>query len=182
MGLRTEQISYLGKRCIMSECDFLGVFPADRIPTVVNGGKRPAAYVVTIDTSDKPGKHWIAFWHRRGGEAEYFDSYGLPLENYTDVYKHLPQTTKIVASNNKCLQSYESVLCGHYCIFFLAFRSAGYSMTTITNLIDAQGHSANRDCYVARKVAELICGNRYSSFAYCNCDPSSQCCISMMTK
>ena len=92
----------------MSECDFLGVFPADKIPAVVNGWKRPAAYVDNIDTSDKPGKHWITVWHRRGGDTEYFDSYGIPLENYIDVSKHLLPTTKIVASNSKCLQSYES--------------------------------------------------------------------------
>ena len=134
----------------MSECDFLGVFPAYKIPNLVNGWKRHAAYVVNIDTSDKPGKHWITFWHRRGGDAEYFDSYGIPLENYIDVSKHLPPTTKIVASNSKCLQSYGSVLCGHYCIFFLAFRSAGFSMTTITNLINSQGYSNNRE--LCRKI------------------------------
>ena len=57
---------------------FLGVFPADKIPT------HPIAdtcFVANTDPHYLPGTHWVAFYISPVKRAFYFDSFGLPPRN-----------------------------------------------------------------------------------------------------
>ena len=60
---------------------FQGVYPSDKLPT--NVSSYPALFIANVDTSDKPGTHWVAFYFTKEREGEFFDCYGLPPSNYT---------------------------------------------------------------------------------------------------
>ncbi|KAK3704916.1 hypothetical protein QZH41_005383, partial [Actinostola sp. cb2023] len=58
---------------------FLGVFPADRLPTTHRSG---TGLIVNTDPSDRPGTHWVAMYWDNEGRAEFFDSYGQTPQSY----------------------------------------------------------------------------------------------------
>ena len=51
------------------------VYAADHVPKILS--PTPIAIVTNLDTSNKPGSHWIAIYIDRNGYGIYFDSYGL---------------------------------------------------------------------------------------------------------
>lgn len=120
--------------------DFLGVFSSNQIPFV---DKKPSAFVINTDPSDKPGKHWVAVYHKSNGEAEYFDSFGLPPLT-PDILKHLEDNAFHWHYNPTILQHYSSNTCGKYCILFLLLRSRGYSFCSIVNFFTKQLRSNDK--------------------------------------
>jgi len=70
------------------------------------------------------GKHWIAWFVTSPTTCEFFDSYGNSLSHYDKLQ---PPVKKIVKQNCKSLQSYDSYVCGQYCLMFLYFRAMGKS-------------------------------------------------------
>ena len=99
----------------------VGVFAADQLPTK----EFPGAYIVNTDTSSQPGKHGVAFFTTEEG-TECFDSFG---ENPSAYSEHIAQWLKDDCQVVQCvtLQSRDSTVCGQYCIYFILFRSYGFS-------------------------------------------------------
>ena len=58
---------------------FQGVYSSDKLPTSVS--HYPALFISNVDTGDKPGSHWVAFYFTKEQEGEFFDSYGAPPAN-----------------------------------------------------------------------------------------------------
>ena len=111
---------------------FQGVYSSDKLPT--NISSYPALFIANVDTSDKPGTHWVAFYFTEEREGEFFDSYGLPPSNYTGTFtSFLNNNSNGWKFNSKTLQSIDSKVCGHYCLYFALFRSRRVSMSTIVN-------------------------------------------------
>lgn len=117
--------------------DFLGVFPSDQLPKIQT---RPCCFIANTDPSTKPGQHWIAMYF--GRYNEYFDSYALEPQEDFRVYK-----PEIVS--NHCLQSFDSAVCGEYCIYFLYKRGRGVPFATI---IDNLRRKNNPDLFVKRYI------------------------------
>lgn len=126
---------------------YAGCFPSDalRLP-----GKYPSAAVVNLDTSDEPGSHWVAIYMKSPSSVYYFDSYGMhPVENVESILQNFPHRTV-----NDCLvQSVNSSVCGHYCIFFLVHCCLGYSYEKIMSTL--MSHN-NPDVFVASYVRKLL--------------------------
>lgn len=101
-----------------------GVYASDCLPVRISSS---SALVVNTDPHTKKGTHWIAIYLDHLGDLEYFDSLGQrPL-----VPEHLAfikRNSKHYFYNTRPLQSYNSTVCGHYCLVYLYFRSHGYSM------------------------------------------------------
>lgn len=128
----------------------MGVFPADHIPM---RWPRPYALIANTDNHDKPGTHWIAVYLTNNGNAIYFDSYGLP----PIVHQHHQRVTMNSRNykwNTKRLQSFNSSVCGQYCVMFLHYMSRGYSLEKFCNLF-------SNDC----KNNDMIVQNFYSKVA-----------------
>lgn len=51
----------------------IGVFARDQIPHKFHNF--PCGFIVNTDTSDRPGKHWLAFYMESKNNVEFFDSY-----------------------------------------------------------------------------------------------------------
>ena len=111
---------------------FQGVYPSDKLLTRVSSF--PALFIANVDTSDKPGLHWIAFYFTKDREGEFFDSYGLTPSNYTGTFTpFLNNNSNSWTSNSVTLQSINSKVCGHYCLYYALFRCRNNSMSTIVH-------------------------------------------------
>ena len=72
----TVQLTLILRKDRYTRGVFQGVYPSDKLPTSVLSYQ--ALFIANVDTSDKPGSHWIAFYFTEEKEGEFFDSYGLP--------------------------------------------------------------------------------------------------------
>lgn len=62
---------------------FQGVYPSNKLPTSIS--VYPALFIANVDTSEKPGSHWLALYFTNKQEGEFFDSYGLHPSRYTET-------------------------------------------------------------------------------------------------
>ena len=128
---------------------FQGVYPSDQLPASVS--HYPALFIANVDTSDKPGSHWVAFYFTKEQEGEFFDSYGSPPSNYSGTFTaFLNNNSNQWTFNTVTLQSIYSKVCGHYCLYFALYRSRRISMSTIVHLF-SQDTSKN-DSLVKRFI------------------------------
>ena len=136
----------------------LGVYAADKIPRVLSS---PAAIVSNLDTADKPGSHWIAIYIDKNGYGNYFDSYGLaPLSAH-----HLDCLRRNCARyrwSEKQLQSFDSKVCGEYCIVFLYYMCIGGNLRSFHSLFGSR--TRDNDILVTRfhkKLKKYLKRNRF---------------------
>ena len=66
---------------------WLGVFPADRLPSRIT--QFPRGLVANTDPSTKPGMHWVAMYFPDASTSEFFDSYGFPPSFYSPYFEKL---------------------------------------------------------------------------------------------
>src|SRR5437016_1060028 len=87
--------------------------------------KFPQALIVnSADRYSKSGGvHWLLLLVFSPNECEFFDSYGNPFESYK-FYPKLDKHYKIQV-NKYQIQSFNSSLCGVYCIYFFQQRLNG---------------------------------------------------------
>src|SRR5689334_20148323 len=101
---------------------FKGVLARDQLPNKI---KKPAAYIINTENSDKKGEHWLALFYDRNCRCDFFDSFGLHPAFY-NLEKYLYKTSSTWQYNKNQLQSLESSYCGNYCIYFILLRSRGF--------------------------------------------------------
>ncbi len=105
------------------ELKFFGVFPRDKAPACAEVASYPACLIVNADNSNEAGSHWLALLYVTAMHAEFFDSYGLKPEFYS-LEHLLPSATNAITDLSVVqLQSDDSDVCGHYCIYFLFERA-----------------------------------------------------------
>lgn len=99
-------------------------YAADRIPTALS---LPAAIIINTDTAAKKGEHWISLYIDENAFGSYFDSYGLPPTSPYHLDR-IKRNCRRYQFNKKQLQSFDSKVCGEYCIMFLHHMCAGVSL------------------------------------------------------
>lgn len=93
---------------------FRGVFMKDELPKQIWKNEMG---IVNLDNTTGPGTHWVCY-KKLNDIVYYFDSFGnLPPPQ--ELQKYFSCSKKILY-NNDSLQSYDSVVCGHLCLEFLA--------------------------------------------------------------
>ena len=152
---------------------FDGVYASDCLPMFCGGGD--TGLVMNIDPSTQSGSHWVSIYIQNG-KGEYFDSYGMapPLE---DFMRFLKTNTKTWTYNKQELQSLDSTVCGHYCIWFLSERARGKSMQNIVQQFSKTDTKWN-DNTVKRQVETRFGGivKNMSSAAAATSSKCVQCC------
>ena len=81
-----------------------------------NGRKSNEAAIINLDNETGPGTHWVAY-RKTGRHVIYFDSFGnlkppKELVNYLGV--------DLIHYNYEKFQDYNTFICGHLCLKFLA--------------------------------------------------------------
>ena len=126
--MNTRQITQLMKNNARTKRSFVGVFPADYVPTHPRRSK-PCSYIANTDRGDQPGQHWVCMFFPINGLPEFFDSYGFPPQE---------EFLKILGNNYKYSKGFYqfpiSSTCGQFCIFYIHQRCTGKSMEEIIAL------------------------------------------------
>jgi hypothetical protein len=125
--MNTDQIRNALQANPITSPSFRGVFAADTIQTL---DPLPGSCVVNTDSSNEPGRHWIAVFQTSADIVEIFDSFGKDLSFYgIDFFK----SQKVIRQTEQ-LQSASSTVCGQYCLFFLLRRAGCEKYTDIIHL------------------------------------------------
>ena len=104
---------------------FNGVYSRDNLPKIKDG-----VYVTNLDECCGFGTHWIALYVL-DNDVIYFDSFGV---------QHIPKKIKAFISNKNIkinifrIQTYDSIMCGSFCIGFIDFMLPGNTLTGFKNL------------------------------------------------
>ena len=129
--------NYLETNTVTSDA-FLNVYALDQLPKKKLTQER-WLLICNCCPADRRGEHWVAMFYERGGDVEFFDSFGLTPEAYGDAILSFisAQEQDCVVYNNAQLQSPESDACGHYCIMFAYHRCRGESFKAIVEKLNA---------------------------------------------
>ena len=138
-----------------NEPRFNGVYSRDNLPKIKDG-----AYIINLDEYSDIGTHWVALYIGRASPKDlnnnnvtYFDSFGvehIPKEIKAFIDRSLSITTNIFT-----VQSYDSIMCGYFCIGFIDFLLARKTLTEFTNLFSPNNCKKNDGIilnYFMRKV------------------------------
>lgn len=147
----------------------VGVYAADRIPRSLT---LPAAIVTNIDTSNKLGSHWVAFYIDNDGAGNYFDSYGIPPTSPHHL-ERLKQNCRNFRWNRKKLQSFDSKVCGEYCVMFIRNMCSGCSMRAFCNIFSS--NSEKNDNLVAKLYKNLLKKLKHKKCLNANSFPRENC-------
>jgi hypothetical protein len=152
---------------------FLGVFSSDTIPSFNSVSKFPCCFITNIDPAHLKGSHWVAFYYKSKHSLEFFDSYG-----HSPSYYKLANIPSGLQYNVHSLQSYYSSVCGHYCVFYLYYRSHAKSLLQIIKEIEYQGKNKPplMDKFVKSTVHSLAHRSPTKNPSIPN---KSQCCTSL---
>ena len=130
--MNTAEIDKLLRAEPASRKVFQGVYACDRLPKSLK--KFPCGIVANTDKSTESGTHWLAYFFPEKGRGEFFDSYGhFPLYYNEQLNDFLIDNSCSYKCNTETLQSSLSSVCGEFCIYFIAHRARGYSMSKIVN-------------------------------------------------
>ena len=97
--------------------------------------------MINLDEYHDVGTHWVALYVNNKS-ATYFDFFGV---------EHIPKEIEKFIGNKNILanifrtQTYESVMCGYFCIGFIDIMFNGNSLTNFTNLFPPNDIKKNDD-------------------------------------
>ena len=126
---------------------FRGVFGKNELGPVE---RYPCCMIVNESDFGTRGTHWVAVYFDLDGNCEYFDSYGqFPVPAIERFLSH--NTRGVCQMNTKQFQSYNSDVCGQYCIYYLTKRCENISMNKILSVLDVNTRREN-DHFVLQYV------------------------------
>lgn len=182
--MNTDEIQCILKRAELMTMRFLGVFPADKVPVPVlvpqgcddDDDDKLCCCVANTDPDDRPGEHWVAFVWKGKVLYEYFDPYGMPLEMYPALNKTMTaMKKKNMQPTLAAVQPPLSTACGHFCIYFLYYRSRNLSLAGIVSRL-LRVSVGFRDSVVRSFVRDLTSKLHVRRPCRSNVCKGSQCC------
>lgn len=100
--------------------NFIGVFPLDKLPSQHH--VPPFNFIVNTDTSNLPGRHWIAV-HVDEWKTVLFDPVGI---YYPPILcRHVIKFGRPIVYNWKQYQPITKPICGQYCLAWLRSINRG---------------------------------------------------------
>ena len=120
-----------------NEPRFNEVFTRDNLPNTIKNG----VYAINLDEYRDIGTHWVALYVNNK-TITYFDSFGV---------EYIPREIIKFIGNEKIItnifriETYDSIMCGYFCIGFINFTFNGNSLTVYTNLFLPNDFKKNDD-------------------------------------
>ena len=133
-----------------NEPRFNGVYSRDNLPKITKKG----AYVINLDEYENTGTQWIALFIKTN-EVIYFDSFGIEYipKEINKFIRSKELRAKALGSavgNNKKIkanifriQTYDSIMCGYFCIEFINYMLKGKTLLDYTNLFSPNDFKKN---------------------------------------
>ena len=140
--MNTYHISTIISSSSGSSRTFKGVFARDQF--VNQEIVFPGLYVFNTDNINQAGSHWVAAYFSKEQKCEYFDSYGIaPL--FDDVINKFLSIDNSFVCNQHILQSFNTNVCGIYCIIYSVMKCKGYDLHKIIDLFLTTANDDERD-------------------------------------
>ena len=127
-------INFEIKRYYQKETRFNGVYLRKNLPKIKDG-----AYIINLDKYDSIETHWIALYVN-DNNVTYFDSFRV---------EHIPKELRKFIGNRNIItniyriQTYDSIMCGYFCIRFIDFMLKGKSVLEYRNLFSPNDYEKN---------------------------------------
>ena len=114
---------------------YRGTFMLDELPKKINDIE---CGIVNFNLSFQQGTHWVCYY-KKNTERMYFDSFGvitpIQVQKYLKTKNEFKNKIGVIQRSSDVLQSYNTVICGQYCLYFLKSISLGNTYRqTIDNL------------------------------------------------
>lgn len=146
--LDTNQITRALTTCPTTSKYFVCCCAADRMPKIT---KYPASMVVNLDTSDRPGSHWVMVFALNKSRVLFFCPFGQPPRGL--IRRYLKANFKKFSRNKCVFQPIKSLACGHFAMFVIYCLSKGCSFEKTLSLLM---RSDNPDLLVRKFVSRLL--------------------------
>lgn len=119
-----------------------GVFAKDELPLklpVIPGG-----FIANTQGKDEKGEHWIAIYVDASNTGYFFDSFGYRPAFYNQHFVNFFERNNLVVQfNDKQLQSFNSNVCGFYCIFILSHLCRNIKFNDVIQLFHCNDNLCN---------------------------------------
>ena len=118
-----------------NEPRFNGIYSRDNLQKIKVG-----EYIINLDEYSDIGTRWVASYVQNN--VTYFDSFRV---------EHVPKEIRTFIGNKNIktnifrIQTYDSIVCGYFCIGFIDFMLAGKTLTDFTNLSSPNNFKRNDD-------------------------------------
>jgi hypothetical protein len=128
----TGSILKILSRLFKNKVAYFDVIPCDHLDGIIIK-QFPMLLVVNNRGSDHDGEHWVAlFMESKTSPLKFFCSYGLGIESYAKNFSNFAIRLNVpVIQNKKCLQSFNSNVCGQYAIYALHRFSSGCCLMSL---------------------------------------------------
>ena len=118
-GLSNGYVEELLYAALNSPNKFKGVYPCDMFLEFIKKNrhlfKTGDCFVINMSSSNHGGSHFVCLIINTKGNAEYFDSYGLPYSVDSNINKALADAGLKTSTFQQQIQSLTSKFCGVYC-------------------------------------------------------------------
>lgn len=149
--------------CVIN-CDYvlreraIGVFSLDQIKKIKFEFGEERFLICNTQPRYRSGEHWIAIVSLPDGSIEFFDSFGNAAASLSPSFEtFMRKQSNACVYNVRQLQDESSIVCGHYCVYYLLHRCRGISMSDIVNKF-SDNYLVN-DVYVSQFIS--------TRFPYC---------------
>ena len=118
-----------------NEPRFNGIYSRDNLQKIKVG-----EYIINLDEYSDIGTRWVASYVQNN--VTYFDSF---REEHIQKEFRTFIGNKNIKTNIFRIQTYDSIVCGYFCIGFIDFMLAGKTLTDFTNLSSPNNFKRNDD-------------------------------------
>tara|TARA_Y100000296_G_C5074892_1_gene206801 strand:+ start:71 stop:520 length:450 start_codon:yes stop_codon:yes gene_type:complete len=119
--------------------NFRGVFMRDTLP---KSPRKEECGIVNFNTTKEKGSHWVCYY-KKGLNRIYFDSFGqitpIEIQNYLKTNKE--KGLAVIQRNTDIVQSINTNICGHLCLFVLKALTSGWSFQEVLNHLNGYSRS-----------------------------------------
>lgn len=150
--MNTDQLQCVINKNLCFSILVKGVFSVDTLPRRVT--LYPSAYICNTDTSHLPGSHWVVMWFKSSDYAEFFDSFGNAASYYDyRLEDFLKRNVRVYYHNIITVQSYDSINCGYFVLYYLLMKCKDVNISSIVNVLQNVDFS---DKYVVKYVSKYF--------------------------
>ena len=107
-----------------------GIYAIDEMK-LINTVSYPSSFVINLDSSYKPGSHWVAVYFDRNGIGEYFEPFAPYPPQEADHF--LCSHAKWWQYNHMQVQELYTTTCGQFVLFYVYQKSSGLTLEVIVH-------------------------------------------------
>ena len=126
--MNSRQLHWILSGDKFTKLSFKGVYAIDEMK-LIEIVSYPSSFVINLNSSYKPGSHWVAVYFDRNGVGEYFDSFVCYPPYGVDHF--LCSHAKGWQYDYMQVQELYTTMCGQFVVFYIYQKSRGLTLEVI---------------------------------------------------